>query len=411
MSNEINTVKRAQTVIAKTAAAMFKNKMQFLNTIDIEPDSTFGEVNGYKTGDTVNISKPARFTMNNTADITSAIQDVKEERVPLVLDRQRNVPVALTSAEITTDLALKSWMKRILEPAVTTLVNGIEAECLVDAKNATFNGVGSPGSTVFDTDTILSARERIVSYASPVDDDFHALLNPSAMRSAVNARKGLFQKSDEIAKQYRKGYMGMSDGFNYHESNLIATHSNGNDVTGVEVDATISTQGATQIDLKGLTNTTGTVKKGQVFTIEGVFAVNPVTFEALDYLQQFVIQEDVTADGTGDATVTVSPAIHTTGSFKTVSKFPTEDDDIVFYGPATSPLAQNLAYHKNAFRFVSAPLVKPNGTHMSSQQRDNNISIRVVQDYDLFTDKMVMRIDVLYGFVAVRPEWSTRISK
>lgn len=411
MPNTIQTVKQAQSVIAKSAAAMFKNKMQFLRTIDIEPDSTFGEVNGYKTGDTVSINKPARFTMNNTADITSAIQDVVEERVPLVLNRQRNVPIALTSAEIATDLGMKQWMKRILEPAVTTLVNGIEAECLADAKNATWNAVGTPGNTVFDTDLSLSAREKIVSMASPIDDNFHFLLNPSAMRSAVNSRKGLFNKSDEISKQYKRGYMGESDGFKYHESNLIATHTNGTDVTGIQVNATLSTEGVSQIVFKGVDNPSGTFTKGQSFTIDGVYAVNPVTYEKLDYLQQFVVTEDVAGAASTTRTVNFAPAIYTTGSLKNVDSFPQEDANIVFQGAASTAYAQNLAYHKSAFRFVSAPLVLPNGAHMASQKREDGISIRVIQDHDVLTDKMIMRLDVLYGFVAVRPEWAVRAFK
>jgi len=81
MTNSVLTVKQAQTIISKTAAAMFKDKCQFLNTIDMEPDSTFKGANGYMAGDTINIAKPARFSMNTTADITSAIQDIEEDKV------------------------------------------------------------------------------------------------------------------------------------------------------------------------------------------------------------------------------------------------------------------------------------------------------------------------------------------
>ena len=411
MSNEIQTVKQAQTVIAKSAAAMFKNKMQFLRTIDIEPDSTFGEVNGYNSGDTVSIDKPPRFNMNNTADITSAIQDVKNEKVAMVLNRQRNVPIALTSAEIRTDLGMKQWMKRVLEPAVTTLVNGIEAECLVDAKNATWNAVGTAGSNVFNSDLSLQAREKIVSMSARIDEDYHFLLNPAAMRSLVTSRQSFFNKSDEISRAFKRGYYGEADGFKYHESNLIPTHTNGTDVTGIQVNATLNTEGVSSMVVKGVDNPAGTFTKGQVFTIANVYAVNPVTYQTLDYLQQFTILEDVAGEASTTRTITFSPAIYTTGSLKNVSAFPQEDAALVFYGAASTPLAQNLAYHKSAFRFLSAPLVLPNGSHMATQKREDGISIRVIQDHDILTDKMIMRIDVLYAFAAVRPEWACRVSK
>lgn len=409
MSNEIQTIKQAQTTISKAAAAMFKNKMQFLRTIDIEADSTFGsQVEGYNKGDTVKINLPARFTMNTTADITSAVQDVNEQSVSMVMNRQRNVPIALTSAEIYNDLSLKSWMKRILEPAVTTLVNGIEAECLIDAKDATYNAVGVPSANAFDTDLSLEAREKIVSMAAPVDENYHFLLNPQAMRKAVNSRKGLFQQSDEISKQYRLGYMGRADGFNYHESNLLPTHTNGVDTTGVQVNATLSAEGVSSMVVKGMDNPGGTMTKGQVFTIAGVFAVNPVTYVQLPYLQQFVVTANVAGAAAVTRTVNFAPSIYTTGSFKNVSKFPAQNDDLVFYGTSTQSAGQNLAYHKSAFRFASAPLVLPRGAHLATQSREDGISIRVLQDHNILTDKMIMRLDVLYAFVGVRSEWAVR---
>lgn len=412
MGNSVLTVKQAQTIIAKGAAKMFKDKCQFLNTVDVEPDTTFKNTNGYMAGDTITINKPARFTMNNTADITSAIQDIVEEKVTLPLSRQRNVPIAMTSAEIATDLALKDWMNRVLDPAITTLANGIEAECLSDAKNAVGNSVGTPGSSLFDTDMMLSAGELLDKNLAPLDDKRFALLDSSAARKAVNARKGLFQSSAEIEKQYKSGAMGMADGFTFLKNNLLPTHTNGNDVTGVSVRTTVSSQGATTISVQGLTTTTGTVTKGSTFTVAGVYAVHPVTKVAYDYLQQFVVTADATADGSGYADLSVYPAMYTTGGRQNISAFPNSSGGTVtFFGSASTGYSNSLAYQKSAFRLVSAPLVLPEGVHMASQERQDGISIRVIQDYVPLTDKMIMRVDVLYGFTAVRPEWATRLWK
>lgn len=416
MANSVLTVKQAQTIIAKTAAAMFKDKCQFLNTIDVEPDATFKGANGYMAGDTITINKPARFTMNSTADITSAIQDIVEEKTTLSLSNQRNVPIAMTSAEIATDLALKDWMGRVLDPAITTLANGIEAECLTAAKNAVGNSVGTPGSGLFDTDMMLGARELLGKNLAPMDDKRFALLDSSAMRKAVNARKGLFQDSDEVAKQYKSGAMGRSEGFVYLENNLLPTHINGNDVTGVTVRTTVSTQGSTTLAVQGLTTTTGTVKKGSVITVANVFAVHPVTKTQYSYLQQFVVTADATADGSGNADLQVYPPMYTSaaGGRQNISAFPNSSGGtIVFVGSDSTAAAggysNSLAYQKSAFRLVSAPLVLPDGVHMASQERQDGVSIRVIQDYIPLTDKMVMRVDVLYGFAAVRPEWATRL--
>ena len=82
MANTINQLKDAPGLISKLAAKMFADKIVFCKSIDIEPAESYNGVNGYKSGDTIQISKPARFGVGTTADITSAIQDVDEERSP-----------------------------------------------------------------------------------------------------------------------------------------------------------------------------------------------------------------------------------------------------------------------------------------------------------------------------------------
>lgn len=408
MSNTINTVKAATTIISKMAAGMLEDEFQFIKTIDKESQESFGQVNGYNPGDTINISKPARFTVGTTADVTSTIQDVIEQKVPLALDKTRNVAVNLTSAEIATDLSLKSWANRILKPAISSLAQTIEAECLVLAKNAVYQSVGTGGSTVFDTNTMLSARSQLKQSLVPGTELF-ALLNSTATQSASNARKGLFNNQAELAKTYKSGAIGAADGFTYLENNLLPLHTNGNDIV-FEVRTTVSTQGSTSLVVEALTANTGTVTAGEVFTVAGVYSVHPITKVSTGQLQQFVSTTTVTADASGYATLVVSPAMYTTGSQQNIASFPQDGDAITPVGGVSSSYFQNFTYAPSAFRFASAPLVLPDGTDMASQSTVNGITVRVIRDYLPLTDKMLMRIDVLYGFVAVRPEWSCRIT-
>lgn len=408
MANTVNTVKSATTIISKMAAGMLEDEFQFLKTIDKESSESFSQVNGYNPGDTINISKPARFTMGTTADVTSTIQDVIEQKVPLALDKTRNVAINLTSAEIATDLSLKSWANRILKPAISSLAQGIEAECLTLAKNATYQSVGTGGSTVFDTNTMLSARSQLKQSLVPGTELF-ALLNSTATQSASNARKGLFNNQAELAKMYKSGAIGAADGFTYLENNLLPLQTNGNDIV-FEVRTTVSTQGSTSLVVEALTTTTGTVTAGTVFTVAGVYSVHPITKVSTGQLQQFVSTTSVTADASGYATLVVSPAMYTTGSQQNIASFPVDGDAITPVGGVSSSYYQNFTYAPSAFRFASAPLVLPDGTDMASQSTVNGITVRVIRDYLPLTDKMLMRIDVLYGFVAVRPEWACRIT-
>lgn len=415
MANGFNTLKNAPGVISKLAAGMLEDKVQFSKVIDKADNSDFDGKNGYNAGDTVYISKPARFIPGTSADITSVIQDVTEEKVALTLDTRYVVPIALTSAEIATEAALQSWTKRILEPAVSSMAQYIEKSFYQKATQATYNTVGTAGSTVFDMDTILAAGQKIDENGCPDLDNRYCLLNPAAQRSAVNSNKGLFQSSENIKDQYVKGRMGTGMGFDFLSHNLGYTHTNGADVTGIAVEASVVaiSNGMSTLGVDGVTSG-ATIKKGTVFTIAGVNAVHPITKADLGYLQQFTVTADVTETSGNSVTLAISPSIYytTTDPRQNVSAAPVDETGtLTFVGSASTSYAQNLAFHKSAFRMVSVPLVMPDGTDMASQSTsDGGFTIRVIRDYDVLTDKLIMRLDFLGGLAAVRPEWACRIT-
>jgi hypothetical protein len=410
MANTINNLKDAPGLVAKMAAEMFANKLAFCKAIDKEDRGAWDGVNGYNSGDTIQISKPARFTTSTSADITSSIQDVDEEKVSLQLDTRRVVPIALDSAEIAHDLALKSWAKRVLDPAVSAIAQHVENAFLEKAVDATFQSVGTAGTPVFDTDMMLQAGQKIQEQACPDEDNMFALLSPKAMRLASTARNGFFNDSAELSKIYKKGYLGEADGFKFMRNNLLPFHTNGNDVA-FEVRTTVSAEGQSTLVVEGLTTTTGTVTQGTVFTIASVNAVDPITKQDLGYLQQFTVTADATADGSGYATLSVSPAFYTAGSRQNITAFPADGDAITPVGSASTSYRQNLVFHKSAFRMASVPLLTPGGVDMAAQETVDGMTIRVVRDYSIMTDKLIMRLDFLGGFAAVRPEWACRVTE
>lgn len=409
MANTINTNKSAPGIIAKAAAGIFEENLQFCKTIDKADTSDFQGKNGYSAGDTIQISKPDRAIPNTSFDITSSIEDFKEEKTPLALDIVRSIGKEFTSQQIAHDIALKNFITRVVEPNVTTLAQYVEKDHLEKAVDATQNLVGTAGSTVFNTNLSLQAQQKINENACPDLGNRFFLLNSAATTSAVDARKGLFQSSEEIAKQYKNGYMGMADGFTYLTNNLLPTHTNGNDVTGVAIDATPA-EAATSVNMDGFTANTGTITKGSVFTIDGVNAVHPVTKEDLGYAQQFVVTADGTADANGDIVVSFYPALYssTSGALQNISALPSDNDAITFIGSASTGYVQNIAYHKNAFRMASVPLHLPSNAELAIQETVDDVTLQVVRDFDILTRKEIIRFDYLGGLAAVRPEWACR---
>lgn len=411
MPNTFSNVKTVGSIIAKRAAALLSDRVQFCKSIGKEEEATFGSTKGFKNGDTANISKPARFIPTTTADITSDIQNVTEETTPIVLNERHIIGLTGSSLEFATVMELKQWDARVLEPAMDSLAQTIDARFLTLAKNNTFNSVGTPGSTVYDTDTMLSAGERLSKCLAPQDEKLFALLEATAMRSAVNARKGLFQSSSAIAEQYKMGYIGQADGFTYLRSNLMPSHTNGADVAvGVEATVVTIANGMSTLGVDGVTSS-ATIKAGSVFTIASCYAVHPITKATLPYLQQFVVTADVTEASGNSVTMSISPAIYYTAGDprRNVSTAPVDEDAVTFLGSASTTYQNNLVYHKDAYRMVSVPLITPKGMDVVGQETVDGFTVRVLRGFDIKTDQLITRLDFLGAFAAVRPEWACRI--
>lgn len=405
MPNNFSNIKSRGGLIASDAAGFLSDHVQFVKAIDKEDVSVFDGKNGYKSGDTVKINVPSQFTVGTTATVTP--QDVNESSVDLTVNKQRNVAIAVNSTEFATDQEYGRWREMFLKPAMIQLANQIERECLVQAYQSVWNTVGTAGSTTFDTDTVLAAGQAIDESACEDYGNRFVLLNPAANRSAVNARKGLFNDQAEVAKQYREGAMGRADGFTFLRNNLIATHINGTATGTILVNGAGQT-GAT-LNIDGASGTQ-TLTAGQVFTIANVFAVHPVTKSTLPKLQQFVVTAPATAAAGVFTGVQISPAIVTSGATQTVSAGPADNAAITFVGGAGLGFAQNMAFHKSAFRFCSVPLIMPKGLDMVGQESKDGITVRMVQDYDVVNDRMILRADVLFGMANVRSGWAARMT-
>jgi hypothetical protein len=67
-----------------------------------------------------------------------------------------------------------------------------------------------------------------------------------------------------------------------------------------------------------------------------------------------------------------------------------------------------MGYHKDAFAFATADLVMPKGVDFAAREVMDGISLRIVRQYAISTDTLPCRIDVLYGYKAIRPQLANR---
>lgn len=387
------------TKVTRKALMILHQKLAFIGTIYREYDKQYAQ-DGAKIGSTLQIRLPNKYTVGSGATITA--QDTVESSVALTVSSQKHVPMEFTSAEQT--LSLDDFSERIIDPAMAVLAASAEADAFNMALD-TYYQVGTPGTIPNALLTYLQANARMSnSLASPAQRCVQ--MPPLDAVTIVDALKGLFQDSSSIAKQYREGIMGRTAGMDWYQNTLTGRMTNGNKVASVTVSG--ASQTGSTITLGGLA-ASDTFKKGQVFTMVGCNEVHPETKVDTGRLQKFVVTADATSAGTTLA-VSISPAIVTSGASQNVSASPTNGGAVTFDGTASLQYGLSLAYQKQAYAMAFADLDMPKGVDFASREVLDGISMRIVRQYAVGTDKKTTRVDILYGYKAVRPELACRIA-
>jgi len=150
------------------------------------------------------------------------------------------------------------------------------------------------------------------------------------------------------------------------------------------------------------------VHQGDVFTVAGVYAVNPQTKQSTGALQQFVVTAAVTASGS-ECDLTVSPAMYTTGALQNIDAFPVSEATVTVIGTASLVYPQNMVFHPEAFTFATANLEMPADVSFKSQMAVDGINMRILRQYDINNANYPCRIDIFFGFLAQRPELACRV--
>lgn len=394
------------SIIAAEALRMFENKLAFTSKIDKQYSKEFAKT-GAKIGNTITVRKPWRPSTRQGPAIS--IQNVTEEMVPLVLSNQTGVDFTFTSQDLT--LTIDDFANRYIKPAVVAAANYIDQQNLQMAAQNTFNAVGTSGTAPATALLYLQAQQKLNELACPFDGDRSAFVNPAGSAAIVNALTGLFQSSEKIKEQYEKGMMGLAFGAEFYMAQNLYSYTTG---TGGSSSPTTLTTGSPQTgsSLSVVAwGSTSTAVQGDVFTIAGVYKVNPITKVSTGVLQQFVVTANATASGGAITNLAISPSIITSGSTQTVNAAPATSAAITMVTTANTATANNILCHKDAFTLGCADMELPEGVHFAARARDeeSGLSIRIVRAYDINSDQIPCRLDILWGNAAFRPEWACRL--
>lgn len=402
MANTLVTI----DMVTREALRIAHEKCQFIGTTDRQYDDSYAKT-GAKIGQALRVRKPNQYVRTQGSRVMD-VQEQNESTSTITLATQDHVDMRFNSAELA--LSIDEISKRYIEPAVSVLVSGIEADFLAYATKATYNVAGTAGTPITTLTVPGAARAKLNQGLAPKDDNRAIQIDSTTMGGVVEGLKGLFQDSTQIREQYREGMIGRTAGADWYENERIWTMTNGADVTGTTDAAALVTDGGTTVDMH-TTIAVADQRVGQVFTIAGVYGCHPETKAAYPSLQQFTIT------AIGASTTTVSPQIHLTGAKKNVCSSTGADlattdfnsKTVTFVGAASTSYAQALMYHKEAFQFVTADLPLMDDAAKCVRRVQDGLSMRVWQASDIRNDELLMRIDLLYGFAALRPEWACRM--
>lgn len=402
MANTLLTI----DMITNEALAVLENSLTFTKHVNREFDDYFGN-QGAQIGDTLNIRKPVRYVTRSGPALQ--VQNSTESFVPVTLT-QKGADVAFSTKDLTLSIAMFSV--RFLKPLISSVANTIDFDGLQLAKDV-YQSVGTPGTTPNTLRTYLQAGVKLDNAAAPNDDMRAAVLNPIAQAELVDGLKGLFNDTTEVAKQYRDGTMGRTAGLKFNMDQNVYVHTAGTqDAASSPSVSAAPSSGATSITFAGMTNG-DTLAEGDVFSIAGVYDINPQSRQSTGQLKQFVVTSAVTFTG-ATGSVNFSPAMvynPTAQQDQTVSALPVANAAITLYATNGVVSPQNLVFHRDAFTVACADLIMPRGVDMSARKRSPklNMSMRAVTAYDVNNDRLPTRIDVLYGWAAMRPELAARV--
>ncbi|HNI63483.1 MAG TPA: P22 phage major capsid protein family protein, partial [Agitococcus sp.] len=149
------------------------------------------------------------------------------------------------------------------------------------------------------------------------------------------------------------------------------------------------------------------LKAGDIITIADVYEVHPETKQSTGKLKKFTVTADV-SDTAGAITMTISPAIIAGGAYQNVTARAGDNKAITVLGTSATAYGQNIAFHKDAFAFVTADLEVPNGVDMAAREVYDGVSMRFVRWFDGDAGEFKSRIDILYGYAPVYPELAVR---
>ncbi len=340
------------------------------------------ERRAFGKGDTVNIRKPSTFTVQAAP---STAQDLNTETTPITLDWWNEVKFGLTDRELT--ITGQRLIDDHIRPAAVALATDIDSKLNQLVQDIPWEVDATTPAAVKDLTTL---KQQLADNKGPVGDlaNLHLEVTPMIENELLQLQAFSQQQGagDAGVQTQLNGTLGRKYGWEVFMNQNTYTH-----VKGALTSAAPKIVGSHAKGLKSVViddaTMTGTVKKGDSFVIAGD-------------TQRYAITADATASG-NSITVAVTPALAITYADNAAVTMSQNNFD------------GNIAFHRNAFSLVTAPLSEMAGELgakvASIQDPKTGLSIRSRVFYDGNLSKTFVALDVLYGVKTLDPNLAIRL--
>lgn len=368
-------------------------------------------------GSTVNIRRPAQYTVQrDNLDITSGIQDIEQATIPVTLDKTATIAIKLTAKERT--MSFDRFSEDILKPAMVQMKDEIEQH-IASLYPRFYHFSGTPG-TVPGTFMSLGAVGAVMTDQAVPMSGRMALHGTDASLALADGLKCVFVQ-DMAKTALAEAKIGKYANFDNYTWVHAPTHTVG------PLGGTPLVNGGAQATTYALSKQTWSqtlvtdgwtasaalrVRAGDVFTLPGVFSVNPVSKQNTGRLQTFTVLNDGSSDASGNLTLTISPPIITSGAFQTVTAAPADNAALTIRtGTASTPYKQSLLLNKNAITLVTRALDIPQGQGLrTTTKTGNRVTVSCTEFMDGKTLEQTMRFDMLYQATVIDARLGARLT-
>jgi hypothetical protein len=320
------------------------------------------------------------------------------------------VDFQFTSQDLT--LTVEEFSERYLKPAMASLANTIDSDVLAETLGFS-NYVGTPTVTPAAFSSSVQLVGRRMDDNAAMQNDRSLVFNPAGYWALAGGQINSFvmpTAKDALVK----GYLATIGNFEIYEDQNVVNGPSGvahNTSIGMAISSVTGPQGNGASTVMAGGTPTELLGIGEVFTVAGVFNVNPQSRQSTGVLKNFVVT-GTTAPSGSSWVVTFSPSIVTSGPYQNVTG-PASSGAAVSWltGTTAAQIAspQNLAFTRDALGLVMVPLEIPQGVDFAARETYRNISMRVIRAYDINNDVFPTRIDILYGTAVYYDELACRL--